>query len=148
MNTVKGGRFLTLNTLVRVNQIEATRDRNVGSDETDLHTLDDVERFREAVERGWPGARITWALSWHAIHSTLPNYRDIRKKIREYAECYGDDVTFAVGGFFPNAFGSREDVNRDLHDALASIAGFMGDGYRPKSNYSRLPVLGEPGLPG
>jgi hypothetical protein len=31
--TVKGGRFLTLNTVIRVNQIEAARNLNEGDDE-------------------------------------------------------------------------------------------------------------------
>ena len=36
--TCIGGRFLTLNTVVRVNQIEVTRERNEGADESAIHT--------------------------------------------------------------------------------------------------------------
>ena len=35
--TVKGGRFLTLNTVIRVNQIEAARNLNEGVDEAAIH---------------------------------------------------------------------------------------------------------------
>ncbi|MFH1421546.1 MAG: hypothetical protein ABIH42_02375 [Planctomycetota bacterium] len=33
-----GNRFLTFNTVVRVNQIEVSRDRSEGVDEADIHT--------------------------------------------------------------------------------------------------------------
>ena len=33
-----GNRFLTLNTVIRVNQIEVSRDKNVGRDERDRYT--------------------------------------------------------------------------------------------------------------
>jgi len=41
---VAGGRFLTLNTVIRVNQIESARDRNVGKDEAAIHTPETVAR--------------------------------------------------------------------------------------------------------
>lgn len=58
-----GQRFLTFNTIIRVNQIEVSRDRNVGVDERDVHTPEKVIKFREAIESGFPGAKITWAFS-------------------------------------------------------------------------------------
>jgi hypothetical protein len=59
-----GNRFLTFNAVIRVNQIEVSRDKNVGEDERALHTPARVTRYRDAVEAGFPGARITWAFSW------------------------------------------------------------------------------------
>jgi hypothetical protein len=64
-----GHRFLTLNTVIRVNQIEVARNRNVGWYERQNHTLEAVKAFREAVEAGFSGARITWAFSWLALHA-------------------------------------------------------------------------------
>jgi hypothetical protein len=130
---VKGGRFFTFNTVVRVNQIEVSRDRSVGNDERDRHTLKNVKAFREAVYEGWPEARITWAFSWLSLHSMSPNYAAIRRYVRKCHEKYGDDVTFIPGAFFANAYNSREQVNLDLHEGLAKVSTMMGEGFRPKS---------------
>jgi hypothetical protein len=51
-----GNRFLTLCTVVRVNQIEVSRDRVEGEDESAVHSPDEARTFREAVEKGWPVA--------------------------------------------------------------------------------------------
>ena len=51
-----GHRFLTFNTVIRVNQIEVARDKNVGHDERSLHTPDKVIKFRSAIERGISGS--------------------------------------------------------------------------------------------
>jgi hypothetical protein len=45
-----GHRFLTLNTVIRVNQIEAARDINKGMDERQNHTPEAVIAFRESGE--------------------------------------------------------------------------------------------------
>jgi hypothetical protein len=111
-----GNRFLTFNTVVRVNQIEVCRDRAVGEDEAAIHTLENVRLMRDSFERGFPGGRMTWAFSWLALQDPRPNCRDIRKQVAEYHECYGDEVTFIPGGFFAPMYISREQVNRDLHD--------------------------------
>jgi hypothetical protein len=42
-------------------------------------------------------------------------------------------VTFIPGAFFANAYNSREQVNKDLHDGLAKVSEMIGDGYRPRS---------------
>ncbi len=68
-----GHRFLTFNTVIRVNQIEVARDKNVGRDERDVHTPEKVIKFREAIEMGFPGSRITWAFSWLASFFLLVN---------------------------------------------------------------------------
>ena len=70
-----GHRFLTFNTVIRVNQIEVARDKNVGRDERHLHTPEKVIKFREAIEKGFAGSRITWAFSWLALHDTTTNYK-------------------------------------------------------------------------
>ena len=82
--TVKGGRFLTLNTVIRVNQIEAARNLNEGTDEAAVHTPETVAAFRDAVSKGFPGAKVTWAFSWLALHDGRPNYDAIRKQVAGY----------------------------------------------------------------
>jgi hypothetical protein len=131
--TLMGHRYLTLNTFIRVNQIEVARDRNEGVDERDCHTPERVIAYREAVEKGFPGARITWGFSWLALHDTAENYRKIRELVAGYHRQYGDDVTFIPGSYFPNAYNSYEQVNRDLHEGLAKVSELVGGGFRPKS---------------
>lgn len=128
-----GNRFLTFNAVIRVNQIEVARDKNVGEDERALHTPDRVKAFRNAVEEGFPGAKMTWALSWLALQDTTANYREIRKLVVSYHYKYGDDVTFIPGAYFANAYNTTEQVNKDLHDALKIVSDMVGGGYRPLS---------------
>lgn len=131
--TIKGNRFFTFNAVVRVNQIEVGRDRNEGEDETSIHTLEIAKAYRGAIAAGWPGARITWALSWQALFTGLENYKQIREYVKQCHTEYGDDVTYFSGGYFANAYNTRGQVNKDLHDALARVSEFMGNGFRPKS---------------
>ncbi len=128
-----GQRFLTFNAIIRVNQIEVARDKNVGHDERSLHTPERVKAYREAIEAGFPGARITWALSWLALHDTTASYRQIRQLVVDYHNRLGDDVTFIPGAYFANAYNSTEQVNRDLHDGLARVSEIVGNGFRPLS---------------
>jgi len=128
-----GNRFLTFNTVIRVNQIEVSRDRNEGFDEHHMHTPERVVRFRDAIEEAFPGSRITWAFSWLALHDTTVAYRQIRELVKGYISEYGDEMTFIPGGYFANAYNSTEQVNRDIHDALELISGIVGNGYRPRS---------------
>ena len=132
-STTKGNRFFTFNSVIRVNQIEVARDRTEGFDEREFHTPEAVARMRQAVADGWPGAKMTWALSWLALFDESQAYRDIRSLVRTYHDTLGDDVTFIPGGFFANAYNTREQVNRDLHDGLARVSEFMGEGFRPQS---------------
>jgi hypothetical protein len=131
--TLMGNRFLTFNTVIRVNQIEVSRDRNVGQDERPLHTPSKVIAFRNAIAKGFPGGKMTWAFSWLALHDTSANYREIRKLIIGYHYRYGDEITFIPGAYFANAYNTTEQVNRDIHDALQIINEMVGGGYRPKS---------------
>jgi hypothetical protein len=128
-----GHRYLTFNTVIRVNQIEVARDRNMGKDEREVHTPEAVIAFRAAVEAGFPGARITWSFSWLALHDTSTNYRKIRELVAGYHHQYGDDVTFIPGSYFANAYNTREQVNKDLHDGLAKVGEMVGNGFRPQS---------------
>lgn len=128
-----GHRFLTINSIIRVNQIEVTRDTNLGADERERHTPEKVRAFREAIASELPEASITWAFSWLALHDQSENYRKIRELVVEYHKKYGDDITFIPGAYFANAYNSREQVNRDLHDGLARVSEIVGDGFRPKS---------------
>ena len=130
---VKGGRFLTLNTVIRVNQIEAARDVNRGSDEAPRHTPETVAAFRDAVSKGFPGARMTWAFSWLALHDERANYAAIRKQVVGYHKTYGDEITFIPGGYFAPMYSSRAQVNRDIKEALLKVREMVGDGYKPKS---------------
>jgi hypothetical protein len=54
--TLLDRRFLTFFSVVRVNQIEAARDKNLGANEAALHTPEAVQAFRDAFAEGWPGA--------------------------------------------------------------------------------------------
>jgi len=128
-----GQRYLTFNAVIRVNQIEVSRNRNVGTDERTLHTPSRVIAYRNAIEAAFPEAKITWAISWLALHDTTPDYIQIRKLVVGYHYKYGDDITFIPGAYFANAYNNSEQVNKDLHEGLARVSEIVGNGYRPKS---------------
>jgi hypothetical protein len=131
--TLKENRFLTFNTIIRVNQIEVTRDKSVGEDERAWHTPERVIQFRDAIEKGFPGSKITWAFSWLALHDTTANYQKIRQLVVDYHHKYGDEITFIPGAYFANAYNSTEQVNKDLHEGLQRVSEIVGDSYRPNS---------------
>ena len=131
--TLKENRFLTFNTIIRVNQIEVTRDKSVGEDERAWHTPERVIQFRDAIEKGFPGSKITWAFSWLALHDTTANYQKIRQLVVDYHHKYGDEITFIQGAYFANAYNSTEQVNKDLHEGLQRVSEIVGDSYRPNS---------------
>lgn len=128
-----GNRFLTFNTVIRVNQIEVSRNKSIGFDERNLHSPQRIIQFREAIEKGFPGSRITWAFSWQALNDTTSQYKTIRKLVVGYHNKFGDEITFIPGAYFANAYNSTEQVNKDLHDALSLIENMVGNSYRPKS---------------
>ncbi len=130
-STLWKNRFLTVATVIRVNQIEATRTKSLGQDEKALNTPENVEAFRKAFARGWPGGRLTWALSWLALNNQSEPYKAVRKLVAEYHARFGDEVTFIPGGYFANVYNSRQQVNRDLHDGLALASAIVGPEYRP-----------------
>ena len=131
--SLMGNRFLTLNTIVRVRLIEVTRDIAHGPDESSVHTPAEARTFREAIEKAWPGARITWAFSWLALHDARDQYRELRELVADYHRKFGDEITFIPGAYFSNMYNTREQVNRDLHEGLKRVSEIVGDGYRPKS---------------
>ena len=120
------GRRLTLNTDIRRHQIEATRTRSLWEDESALHSAQLVERFSSGVRAAIPDAHLTWALSWGALTDDSTRYRDIRRLLREIVQEQGDDVTFVPGGFFANLYGTREQVSRDIADALRLVEDEIG----------------------
>lgn len=128
-----GKRFFTLNAIVRVNQIEVSRETTHGVDESAIHSVKEARIFREAIAEAWPGARITWAFSWRALNDPRQRYIDLRQQIVAYHHHYRDEITFIPGGYFANMYNSREQVNRDLHDGLALVSRMVGRGYRPKA---------------
>ncbi|MCX6561612.1 MAG: DUF3863 domain-containing protein [Candidatus Aminicenantes bacterium] len=131
--TVQNHRFLTINTVIRVNQIESARDLNVGADEAAIHTPETVAAFRAAVSDGFPQAKVTWAFSWLALQDGRPNYVAIRKLVAGYHAAHGDEITFIPGGYFAPMYSSRAQVNKDIHEALQRVGDMVGNGYRPKS---------------
>jgi len=128
-----GNRFFTFSTVVRVNQIETSRDVTHGEDESSIHSPKEANAFRQAIDKSWPGARITWAFSWLALKDQRSNYRDLRKLVVSYHKEDGDEITFIPGGYFANMYNTRAQVNRDLHDGLQMVSDMVGNGYRPKS---------------
>lgn len=115
------GRRLTLNTVIRRHQIEATRSRSLWEDETERHSAALVDRFSDAVRTAIPDARVTWAMSWGALTDDSPRYRDVRRAVARLAREHGDDVTFVPGGFFANLYGTRDEVARDIAAALDRV---------------------------
>ncbi|MBQ9373007.1 MAG: DUF3863 domain-containing protein [Thermoguttaceae bacterium] len=130
--SVQGKRVITINSVIRVNQIEAARDHNIGNDEAHLHDVKTAERFRAAVREGAPDAKVTWAFSWLALEDPRPNYVELRQKIVEFHRLYGDEITFIPGAYFAPMYNSRAQVNKDIHDGLKRVEELVGDGYRPR----------------
>lgn len=120
------GRFLTLNAVIRFNQIEARPDLFLGEDESHMQSVETVEAFREAIAAAFPEGKITWAFTWNALASDLPNFVGIRKRVKEYSLQYGDDVTYNPGAYFANAYSSREEVNREIDGGLLMLKEKMG----------------------
>jgi hypothetical protein len=126
-------RFLTFAAIVRVNQIEVVRGKGIGEDERAFHTPETVAAFRKVFAQGWPDGRMTWALSWLALTDSSSQYQGIRELVAQYQDRYGDEVTFLPGGYFANAYNSREQVNSDLRAGLALASAVVGGAYRPKA---------------
>lgn len=130
---LSGLRAITINCVVRVNQIEVTRDKNVGVDESAFHDAATAVKFRKAVSDAIPEAKITWAFSWLALQDPRPNYVELREKIVEFHREYGDEITFIPGAYFAPIYNSREETNRDIRDGLKLASDLVGGGYRPRS---------------
>lgn len=129
--SVQGKRVISINSVIRVNQIEVSRTCNKGTDEAHLHTVAAAERFRKAVSDAIPEAKVTWAFSWLALKDERPNYVALRKRVVEFHRQYGDEITFIPGAYFAPMYNSRAQTNRDLHDGLVRVSEMVGGGYRP-----------------
>ena len=127
------GRFLTHVSVVRVNQIEVTPTHSIGEDEAADNTPAHIRSRREAFERGCPGGRMTWAISWLALNDNRQQYKDARRMLASYHDRYGDEITFIPGGYFAPMYDTREHNQQTIHQALRLIAAMVGNGYRPQS---------------
>ena len=126
------GRFLTHVSVVRVNQIEVTPTRSIGDDEVADNSPAHIRSRREAFERGAPGGRMTWAISWLALNDDRQQYKDARRLLASYHDRYGDEITFIPGGYFAPMYDTREHNQQTIHKALRLITGMVGNGYRPQ----------------
>jgi hypothetical protein len=97
-----GNRFFTLSSFIRVNQIETSRDKNDGVDESGIHTPEAARKFRETIEKCWPGARITWSFSWLALKDQRLNYLDLKKQVVSYHEKLIDFTRYDIKAQEPN----------------------------------------------
>jgi hypothetical protein len=127
------GRFLTHVSVVRVNQIEVTPTRNIGEDEAADNRPERIRSRRDAFARGWPGGKMTWAISWLALQDTRKEYQEARHMLATYHDRYGDEITFIPGGYFAPMYDTREHNRTTIHQALGMIAEMVGGGYRPES---------------
>ena len=126
------GRFLTHISLVRVNQIEVTPTRSIGEDEVAENSPGRIRSRRDAFARGCPGGRMTWAISWLALHDSRKEYQEARRLLASYHDRYGDEVTFIPGGYFAPMYNTRDETRQTIHQALAEISLMVGGGYRPQ----------------
>ncbi|MEO7714849.1 MAG: DUF3863 domain-containing protein [Capsulimonas sp.] len=132
-SSLMGGRFFTYVGFVRVNQIEARRDKNVGEDEAEFNTPDQMQLQRDTFGEAFPGGRMTWAVSWEALTDKREQYVQVRKMLAGFHQDFGDEITFLPGGYFAPMYNTREEINQALHEGLALIGEIVGGGYRPKS---------------
>jgi hypothetical protein len=126
------GRFLTHVSLVRVNQIEVTPERSIGQDEVADNSPERIRSRREAFERGCPGGKMTWAISWLALNDGRQQYKEARRLLASYHHQYGDEITFIPGGYFAPMYDTPENIRNTIHKALLLISEMVGDGYRPQ----------------
>jgi hypothetical protein len=126
------GRFLTHVSVVRVNQVEVTPTRNIGLDEAADNTPAKIQARRDAFARGCPNGRMTWAISWLALHDTRAEYQQARRLLVSFHHQYGDEITFIPGGYFAPMYNTREQIRSTINQALALISTMVGGGYRPQ----------------
>lgn len=127
------GRYVTHISIVRVNQIEVTPNRNLGQDEAADNRPERIRGRREAFARGCPDGRMTWAISWLALYDQRKEYQEARRMLASFHDKYGDEITFIPGGYFAPMFDTRENNRRTIHKALADVSKMVGGGYRPQS---------------
>lgn len=132
LDATLSGRFLTHVSVVRVNQIEVTPTRSIGEDEAADNRPERIRSRREAFARGCPGGRMTWAISWLALHDQRKEYQEARRLLASYHDRYGDEITFIPGGYFAPMYDTREHNRATIHEALGLVSKMVGGGYRPE----------------
>jgi hypothetical protein len=125
------GRFVTHVSVVRVNQIEVTPTRNLGQDEAVDNRPERIRSRRNAFARGCPNGKMTWAISWLALHDNRDEYKEARRLLVSYHHRYGDEITFIPGGYFAPMFDTREHNRQTIRTALQMISTMVGNKYRP-----------------
>jgi Domain of Unknown Function with PDB structure (DUF3863)/Domain of Unknown Function with PDB structure (DUF3864) len=126
-----GGRFVTLCIMIRTSPWEVSRDvKLINRDEYFAHTPEVVRNMREAFAKHNPTGRLTWGFTLNALEDKRPHYVDIRKYVVDCQQRYGDEVSY-FPGYFPAMYLPRERVNREMSEAIQTIAGMVGRGYRP-----------------
>lgn len=126
------GRYLTHVSVVRVNQIEVTPTRNIGEDEAPLNSPAHIRSRSDAFRRGCPDGKMTWAISWLALHDSRKEYQQARRLLVEFHDRYGDEITFIPGGYFAPMYDTRDHIRQTIHQALEMIGDMVGSRYRPK----------------
>jgi Domain of Unknown Function with PDB structure (DUF3863)/Domain of Unknown Function with PDB structure (DUF3864) len=128
-----GHRFVTHISVISVDGIEVTRTQGIGGDVSSSNTPERVQARREAFRIGSPSGSMTWGLSWRALNDDRQQFRDIRRLLAKFHDQFGDEITFFVGGYFAPMYDTRENVNRDIADAMKLVSRIVGGGYRPQS---------------
>jgi len=126
------GRFITHVSVVRVNQIEVTPTRSIGEDEAADNRPERIRSRRDAFARGCPDGKMTWAISWLALHDDRQQYKDARRLLASYHDKYGDEITFIPGGYFAPMYDTREHNRQTISKALGMVSAIVGGGYRPQ----------------
>jgi hypothetical protein len=126
------GRYLTHVSVVRVNQIEVTPTRSIGEDEAADNRPERIRSRRDAFARGCPEGKMTWAISWLALHDSRKEYQEARRLLASYHDRYGDEITFIPGGYFAPMYDTREHNRATIHEALRLVSNMVGGGYRPE----------------
>jgi hypothetical protein len=127
-----GNRFVTHISLVRVNQIEISPNRSIREDESADNTLDKVRARRDAFAKGCPNGRMTWGLTWLALHDQRQQYKDVRRQLAGYHDRYADEITFHPGGYFAPMYNTREEIRQNIREGLRLISDMVGGNYRPQ----------------
>jgi hypothetical protein len=126
------GRYLTHVSVVRVNQIEVTPNHSIGEDEAPDNRPERIRARRDAFAKGCPDGRMTWAISWLALHDDRKEYQEARRLLASYHDRYGDEITFIPGGYFAPMYNTRERIRQTIHTALGMVSEMVGNRYRPQ----------------
>ena len=127
------GRYYCFTIIVRVNQIEVAPNVYLGFDERAENTPENLRKYRESIAKAIPTAKITIAFSHSALTDQSQQYQELRCMAKEYAEKYGDDITYIVGGYFVGAYCPRKEAKKHIDEALLLLESMMWAGYKPRS---------------